>query len=142
MLLLAGCSVISVLKGEPPKDVSSIVLGISKHDVETVLGSPIREWLTPSNAHFSVYMYNGGVPTDYSDALAIGIFEIVGAILLFEFSELISESSITKMAMNDSRIYVKMAISYNDQNQVISVFDHFNDFDALPSSGQKSDSSQ
>lgn len=128
---LAGCMAASALKGKQGVDVSAIKAGISKAEVEEILGPPVRHWKEPSGIGYCLYHYDAGVPKSVGDAAAhaymdvatLGVWELFGAL----------------DALPEFRITEKMAISYDARGMVIGVFDRFNDFDELPLNGDSNE---
>jgi len=127
MFLQYGCMAASALKGKQGLDVSTFKVGLNKADVEEILGSPVREWLTSSSIHYCVYDYDAGVPPSsagaaghiFMDIATLGVWEIFGAFV----------------GLPEFRKRERMAISYDADDIVIGVFDHFGDFDVLPVDG-------
>lgn len=128
VLIQTGCMAASALKGKKGVSVDFIKTGISKAEVEEVLGSPVRKWMTPSNIYYSVYKYDAGVPPSIGDATANALMDVatLGLLELFPGLNYLSEKRVLK----------KMAVAYDSQNVVVGVFDHFNDFDELPLDGK------
>ena len=135
LLFQSGCVTMAVLKGEPGKDVSSIKPGISKRGAEEILGSPMREWITPLNIHYCVYSYYAGIPPSVADAAASAFFDISTA-GLFELYEATGLTKLYETRKSIFRVWEKIAISYDANDTVVGVFDHFGDFDVLPEDGR------
>ena len=57
ILIQTGCMAASALKGKKGVSVDFIKTGISKAEVEEVLGPPVRKWMTTSNICYCVYKY-------------------------------------------------------------------------------------
>jgi len=129
MLLQYSCMAATALKGKKGLDVSTVKVGMSKADAEKSLGPPVREWVTSSGILYRVYDYDAGMPPSGGDAAAhvfmdvatAGVWEIFGAFGAFNDLE--------------SRKREQMAVSYDVNDMVIGVFDHFGDFDILPADG-------
>ena len=128
MLLQCGCMAASALKGKQGLDISTVKAGMSKADVEKSLGPPVREWVTSSDILYRVYDYDAGVPPSGGDAAAhvfmdvatAGVWELFGAF----------------RALPESHKRGQMAVSYDINDMVIGVFNHFGDFDILPADGR------
>jgi hypothetical protein len=135
LLFQSGCTVAKALKGEPGKDVSSIKSGITKQEAEEILGSPIREWITPLNIHYCVYSYDAGIPPSPGDAAAFAFLDIIGAGVL-ELYEAIGLTNLGKTWDRTSRVVENVAISYDANDAIVGVFDHLGDFDVLPDNGR------
>ncbi len=136
LLSQSGCVMaVATLKGEPGKDVSSIKPGISKQEAEDILASPSREWITPQGIHYCVYSYDAGIPPSVGDAAFFAFFGIISGGLydLYEVTG-VTHMDNTRKAMG--RVVEKIAISYDPDDTIVGVFDHFRDFDALPDDGR------
>ncbi len=129
ILFLSSCLAVSILNGKPGLDVSFIGPGISKGDVEKVVGPPKSQWKTSLGITYCVYKYDGGVLPSKADATAIVFMDLitVGLCELFFAFE----------AFPENRVSDQMAVSYDVNDLVIDVFDHFGDFDELPANGKK-----
>ena len=114
-------------------DVSPVKIGMSKSDVERILGSPNREWVTSSGIIYCVYDYDAGVPPSAGDATAHVVMDIISlgawewAVPLYTYIE--------SKPFPESRKREQMAVSYDFNGVVLGVFDHFGDFDVLPEDG-------
>jgi hypothetical protein len=128
LFLQSGCMVVSALKGKPGLDTTAIKVGMSKAEVERILGSPVHDWVTSAGVVYRVYAYDAGVPPSMGDATGhvfmdgatLGVWELLGAIK--EFPE--------------CRKREQMAVSYDVNGTVIGIFDHFADFEVLPADGR------
>ena len=129
ILLLSSCTAVSALKGEAGIDMRSIRAGISKADVEEILGAPIRQWHSSPDTLYCLYYYDAGAPPSkaeagahvFMDVVSLGLWEVFGAL-----GELELETHTTE----------KIAISYDIRNRAIGLFDRFDDFDKLPIDGR------
>jgi hypothetical protein len=136
LLFQSGCVMaVATLKGEPGKDVSSIKPGISKQEAEEILGSPIREWITPLNIHYCVYSYDAGIPPSVADAAFFAFFGIITA-GLYDLYEATGITKMNEMRERLDRVTEKIAISYDANDTIVGVFGHFGDFDVLPDDGR------
>ncbi|OPY86344.1 MAG: hypothetical protein A4E72_01685 [Syntrophus sp. PtaU1.Bin208] len=129
ILFLSGCMVASTLKGKPGLDVSSIRPGISMNEVNKVIGPPKSQWKTPLGITYCVYKYDGGVPPNKADAMAFAFMDIISLGMW--------EIVFTFQTFPEHRVSDQMAVSYDGNDLVIEVFDHFGDFDELPANGSK-----
>jgi len=128
LLLLNGCMAASLYNGKPGLDVGIVKEQMSRTEVERILGSPIREWNTPSGVVYRVYDYDAGVPPSTGDAAAIVFLDAISLGL----SELIWAFT----PLPEFRKRDQMAVSYDGNDRVLGVFDHFGDFDVLPADGR------
>jgi len=134
-LFQSGCvAAVATFKGEPGKDISSVRPGISKQEAENVLGSPMREWITPQGIHYCVYSYDAGIPPSVGDAIIFAIAGIISAGLydLYDATGLINTSKLKE----GDRVIENIAISYDANDTVVGVFHHLGDFDVLPDDGR------
>jgi len=128
VMLQNGCTVVNVLKGKTGTDISTITVGISKIEVEEILGAPVGEWTTSSGSHYCIYSYDRGIPPSIGDATAHAFMD-VASLGLWEFVFVINPDE----EYSDIRlIKEQIAVSYNNDDVVVGVFDHFGDFDELP----------
>ena len=85
LAMLTGCVVVRSLRGEKGPDFSHIQPGAKRTVVETALGQPLSEGVSPANVRYAVYEYNAGIPSHPGDAgtavlldvVTLGIFEII-----------------------------------------------------------------
>jgi|GEM_PF-2081994 len=128
ILLHNGCTVRSALKDRKGVDISGIKTGVSKVEVEDILGPSKHEWWTSSGICYRVYVHDLGVRGDevagvlLMDAITFGFFELYN---VFEPVPLKRKSK-------------KMAVSYDVSDMVVGIFDCFEDFEELPLDGKSS----
>jgi hypothetical protein len=128
LLLLCSCMVATVYNGRPGLDVSHVKSGMSKAEVEQVLGPSIREWVTSAGIVYRVYDYDAGVPPKPGDAAAVALVDVI----CLGFSELIfAFKPLPQFPKRE-----QMAVSYDSNGMVIGVYNHFGEFDALPADGR------
>jgi hypothetical protein len=128
ILLHNGCTVRSALKDRKGVDISGIKTGVSKVEVEDILGPPEREWLTSSGICYRVYVHDLGVRGDEIAGLALMDVLTFGAWEIFNVYEPYPPKRNSK----------KMAVSYDFQDMVVGIFDIYEDFDELPIDGKSS----
>jgi hypothetical protein len=132
---LYGCTSAAALRGEEGKNTSSIQVGLSRSDAESILGSPVREWLTSENIRYCVYRYDGGVPPSDSDAIGYALMNAM-SLGLFEFFEATGMSKLSNQYNSQRRVWRQIAVAYDNQDRIVGVFDNFGDFDVLPADGR------
>ena len=132
---LYGCTSAIALRGAEGKDISSIQVGLSRGDAESILGSPVREWLTSENIRYCVYRYDGGVPPSDSDAIAYAFLNIISA-GLFEFYETTGMTKLSNLEHAYRRVLHQIAVAYDNQDRIVGFFDNFGDLDVLPADGR------
>lgn len=129
VLSLTGCTVASALKGEAGIDMHSISAGISRAEVEEILGVPIRQWQSSPDTLYCLYRYDAGAPGSKSEAAAHVFMDVIslGAWELFAALDEI------QLPLHTTE---QIAISYDTRNRVTGIFDRFGDFDKLPIDGR------
>jgi hypothetical protein len=131
LLQSQGCAVATLYRGKPGLDTTGVQPGASRADVETIMGAARREWTTQHDVRYRVYVYNGGVEGSVGDAIAFGVMDVISVGLweLFYAIHPMPDGAARK-------ITERMAVSYDQSDTVIGVFDHFGDFDVLPDDGR------
>ena len=131
LLQSQGCAVATLYRGKPGLDTTGVQPGASRADVETIMGAARREWTTQQGVRYRVYVYNGGVEGSVGDAIAFGVMDVISVGLweLFYAIHPMPDGAARK-------ITERMAVSYDQLDTVIGVFDHFGDFDVLPDDGR------
>ena len=130
LVLLNACAVGSALKTQKGADVSAIVPGVPRSEVEQQFGAPHREWTTVAGVHYCLYSRLGDAPADAGvaatwlgmDIVTMGIIEIVP---LF-----------TKNDAYERRHQHPMAVAYDSNDRVIGVFPNATEFEDLPVDGR------
>ena len=130
LTLLHACAVGSALSTQKGSDISSIVPGTARSEVERLVGAPFREWSTAAGVRYCIYSRLGDAPPDIGvaaafvgmDVVTMGIVEMVP---LF-----------TKVDVYERRHQHPMAVAYDSDERVIGVFANATEFDALPEDGK------
>ena len=125
--LISACAVVDTATGEKGEDTRSIRPGIMQVQVEAVLGTAVKEWISKDGIRYSVYEFDAGKPAAgdtaaavaAADVLTMGIFELV-------------------LALPDSGPVVdrhtsRVVVSFDKDNTVLGLFD---EFDELPPDGR------
>ena len=128
--LLNACAVGSALTTKKGADVSSIVPGVPRSEVERQVGAPEREWTTAAGVHYCVYSRLGDAPPDAGvaaawlgmDIVTLGIVEMVP---LF-----------TKKDAYERRHQHPMAVAYDRDDRVVGIFPNATEFEDLPADGR------
>jgi hypothetical protein len=128
--LLDACAVGSALKTQKGADISSIVPGIARSEVERLVGAPQREWSTAAGVRYCLYSRLGDAPPDAGvaaawlgmDIVTMGIIEMVPLL--------------TKQDALERRHQHTMAVAYDREDHVIGVFPSATEFDELPADGR------
>jgi hypothetical protein len=129
IVILDGCLAVSALNGKPGVNSDSVRAGISRAEVETIVGrDAVREWTTSEGITYCVYRYDDGVPPSPSDAAAHLFMDGVSWGLWELFAVF--------KPLPEFRKIQQMAVSYDTDNRVIGVFNPFGDFDVLPADGR------
>lgn len=74
---LAGRTAARIAAGRSGADISSIVPGATRAQVEAIVGEPVREWITSAGVHYRLYRYDAGVAPDKTGAVFFGFFEAI-----------------------------------------------------------------
>jgi len=137
ILNLQGCTVSSLTKGQPGKDISTLKPSLSRSEAEAILGPPLREWTTPMNIRYRIYRYDAGVPpSGTGESVAFVAFMDVITLGLFEFYEATGVTDLTKPSKDSSmRVWRQIAIAYDANERIEGLFDNFGDLDVLPADG-------
>ena len=123
-----GCFAVKLAKGEKGADVTAIQPGVTRANAEAILGPPVREWTSSSRIRYTTYYYDAGRPPNMSDAVAVGILDLV-TVGIFEFVVAINEAT----QPLDHITYGRIVISYDNRDVVLGIFD---EFDELPPDGR------
>jgi len=133
---LDACGVGNALAPQKGTDISAIAPGVPRKEVETQIGTPLKEWTTSAGAHYCIYSRlgdaapNAGVAATWvaMDVVTIGITEMVGVIV--------------GHGIYERRHQELMAVAYDRDDQVIGVFPHATEFEALPEDGRSTASAK
>jgi len=127
----SGCAVESKLAtGRPGVDISQIVPGVSRAQVEAIVGTPVREWTTTVGVQYRLYRYDAGVPPDPESAALFGIFDVMS---LGIWS--IASSNDPDAVLPPSK-QAWLAVSYESDDRVRGVFAKVTEFSPLPEDGR------
>lgn len=136
MASLMGCTSAAALRGEPGMDIGTLKPGMARSEVEAVLGSPLREWTTPSNIRYRIYRYDAGVPPSQSEAATMVFINVI-SLGLFELYEATGVTDLSHPSKDDMRrVWRQIAISYDADERVVALFHDFSDLDVLPDNGR------
>jgi hypothetical protein len=127
---LSACSVMKELEGVPGTDISTVRVGTTRQQVESVLGTAKREWVTRAGVRYCLYRYDAGVEPDPADAAARAFMDI-GTLGLFELA-----FAIDKNPWIGPRKYPLIAVSYDREGVVLGVFRDVGEFTAFPEDGR------
>jgi hypothetical protein len=121
--ILAGCTVIKTAAGKKGTDVSRIEAGAPRVDVESALGSPIREWRSEAGVFFRIYEYDLGCKPAVGDAFAMLFMDVATAGLweIFMFD------------LECDHAFNRVVISYDIEDRMLGAF---REFDPLPPGGR------
>ncbi len=128
--VLTGCSVVEFAAGEKGVDVSTVQPGITRAEVEAVLGKPVRSWTSPTGVYYCTYVYDSGRPPSPSGAGATLLMDIISLGLW----EVLVSLDAPHTSFNDvDRTTATVHISYDHQDIILGVF---GEFDELPPDGR------
>ena len=130
LALLEACAVGSALKTQKGTDVSAIVPGVARSEVERQFGAAQREWTTVAGVHYCVYSRLGDAPPDAGvaatwlgmDIVTMGIIEMVPLL--------------AKNDVYERRHQHPMAVAYDRDDRVVGVFPNATEFEDLPVDGR------
>ena len=128
---LQGCAVQKVWKGEPGDDLSSLKPGMTRDQIEAVVGTSDREWYTSLGVRYRLYLYDAGIPPDKSDAGAILFLDVI-SLGMIEVMEAVSHESFT----GDAHEYSDLAVSYDPNDVAIGIFTGVDTTTVLPEDGR------
>lgn len=128
--VLAGCVAARIAEGRPGADLSRVVPGATRAEVEDILGAPVREWATPLNIRYRLYRYDAGVAPQPHKAAAAGILDAAMLGMLSAVS-----ATDEHQGLGPSRRAL-MAVSYGPDDRVRGVFKEITEFSSLPEDGR------
>lgn len=132
--LLSGCIAHSALQGEPGLDLSPIRTGVTRAEVEAVVGETEREWTTSVGVRYRVYAYDAGVPPSSFNAfkgvlaelMTLGLIEVMAA----------ADPEKLKNAAEFQHLIRDLAVAYDSEDRVIGVFPNVDNTTVLPADGR------
>ena len=130
---LASCTTEKMARGEPPQDLSPLKPGISRAEVQALLGSAVRTWRTPAGVEYSFYKYDAGVPGDPA-----AHFLTLITVLTFGLPELLEAAGAEKsddVQPKDPARFRNVAVSYDSSGRALGIFRDVSDFAVLPADG-------
>jgi hypothetical protein len=123
---IAGCSIIRTAQTEPGANLERVQPGISRAELEGILGEPIRSWRSSLGVMYCLYEYDSGRPGSGTEAAAALLANLM-TMGLFELIALIEPEAF--YAHHRGRII----ISFDENNMVLGAF---GEFDELPPDGR------
>lgn len=125
---LAACSAVELAEGKKGIDVSPFRPGASRVEVETIVGSAIREWVSEEGIRFALYEFDKGIPGSGAGAAAMVLMDIamLGVWELFWLG-------VEDEAKHGPHVMGRVLVSYDRNDIVLGLF---NEFDKLPSDGR------
>jgi len=134
LMPLAGCTVAEVTRSEPGIDVSAVGPGATRAQIEAIVGEAQREWTTPLRVRYRLYRYYAGRQPAPADVLAVVLLE-VATLGLYEGIRRVDPESAQHDVTAEAR-YRWMAVSYDESDVAIGVFQGVDQFTALPADGR------
>ncbi len=138
VIVLTGCTVADYAAGEKGVDVSNVQPGITRAEVEAVLGEPVRSWTSSTGVFYCTYEYDSGrppIPSEvaahlFMDIATLGFWELIWPSIKQETPKGYDEpyDYDDKYRTTDT-----VLISYDNQDIIIGVF---GEFDELPPDGR------
>lgn len=129
LVATSACAVVDYAQGEEGANVSAIRPGISRTQVEEILGRPERSWVADSGVRYSTYEFPAGIPPSPGGAVGMAVFDV----LLLGMPEILFASNPDHEAR---RTTGRIVISYDHQDIAIGQFD---EFDELPADGRSTE---
>lgn len=127
--MLGGCAASKVAEGRPGVNLSQVVPGSTRAQVEAVLGAPVREWTTPVGIRYRLYSYDAGVPPNPDQAVLAGIFDVL---MLGSLSAAAALDDRGGLGPSQQSL---LAVSYGADDRVKGVFKDITEFSPLPDDG-------
>ena len=97
--------------------------------IEAVVGTSDREWVTSLGVRYRLYRYDAGIPPDKSDAGAILFLDII-SLGMVEVMEAASDGTFA-----GRREFRDLAISYDARDLAIGIFRDVDSARVLPEDG-------
>lgn len=129
IVFLAGCVASKIAEGRPGVDLSRVVPGATRAQVEDVLGTPAREWTTSLRIRYCLYRYDAGVPPDPDRAALVGVFDTLALGSVSASAAIAGDD-----ALGPSR-QALLGVSYGPDDRVRGVFKEITEFSPLPEDG-------
>jgi hypothetical protein len=128
--VLPACVATKVAEGRPGADLSQIVPGATRAEVEEIVGAPVREWTTSLGIRYRLYRYDAGVAPAPGTAAMLGILDAAMLGMISAASAIEGGGS-----LGPSRQPL-MAVSYGPDDRVRGVFKEITEFSPLPEDGR------
>jgi hypothetical protein len=130
LAILTGCVVVRSLRGEKGPDFGQLQPGVKRAVVETTLGQPLNEWMSPTDVRCALYEYNAGIPSHPGDAATAALLDVV----TFGIFEVITyKNSGWRHPGEYDRRRPKVVIAYDARDVILGIFD---EADELPPDGR------
>lgn len=126
---LPGCTINHALKGEPGKDLSALKPGMTRTQVEQVVGQTEREWVTSLGVRYRLYRYDAGIPPSGDSAGANALMDVLSVGLFELFVLMDPEMDVAKREIHE------LAVSYDKDDVVIGIFKDVRTNTTLPADG-------
>jgi hypothetical protein len=120
LAILTGCVVVRSLRGEKGPDFSHIQPGVKRSVVETALGAPLQEWVSPTNIRCALHDYNAGIPSHPGDA---GVATLLDVVTLGIFEIITYKNHGWRHPGEYDRRRPKIVITYDPRDVILGVFD-------------------
>jgi hypothetical protein len=120
LAILTGCVVVRSLRGEKGPDFSHIQPGVKRSVVETALGAPLQEWVSPTNIRCALHDYNAGIPSHPGDA---GVATLLDVVTLGIFEIITYKNHGWRHPGEYDRRRPKIVITYDPRDVILGIFD-------------------
>jgi len=129
---ISACTVMQALERVPGTDLSGVKVGATREQVEAVLGSARREWVTRAGVRYCLYRYDAGIEPSPAHVTGAVLVEIA----TLGLSEVIVTTGPESKAFRSRRKFPQIAVSYDSKQIVLGVFDDAGEFAAFPDDGR------
>jgi hypothetical protein len=126
---VSGCTVHQALQGEPGQDLTTLRPGMTRSQLEAIVGKSDREWTTSEGVRYRLYRYDAGIPPSADQAGANVLMDVL-SVGLFELFVLADP------ALQPGHELQDLAVSYDRNDVVIGIFRKVVTSTALPADGR------
>ncbi|HLA82038.1 MAG TPA: hypothetical protein VJP78_10565 [Thermoleophilia bacterium] len=129
-----GCTAVRLATGGPGATVAPIHPGTARAAAEAVLGSPVREWTSPTGVRYATYQYDTGSRPNIPEAIAVALLDLISLGLIEYFERRDGNPTIGR---NEARrTSARVVVSYDDRDVILGIFDEFAELPADGRSGR------
>lgn len=118
-----GCTAVRLATGGGGAAVAPIQPGTARAAAEGILGSPVREWTSPTGIRYATYQYDAGWPPDVPEAIAVAFLDLISLGLIEYAERRDGNPSIRRAAAR--RTSARVVVSYDHRDMILGIFDEF-----------------